>query len=44
MELNTVWWPRTALLISRSRYYSKEGIKKKVPVDSVLGVFFTPSF
>ena len=32
------------LLISRSRYYSKKGVKKKVPVDSVLGVFFTPSF
>jgi hypothetical protein len=32
------------LLISMSRYYSKKGVKKKVPVDSVLGVFFTPSF
>ena len=32
------------LLISRSRYYSKKGVKKRVPVDSVLGVFFTPSF
>ena len=26
------------------RYYSKKGLNKKVPVNSVLGVFFTPRF